>query len=313
MIVLSRGLLREQADEMVSGIDAEFVFAQDNRDDIWAAASDLDGIVNCPRALFDPPLLAKLQPRLKWVHNGGAGVETFMFPEFVNSGIVFTNGRIIQGPECSDHAMALLLALTRNLHLILRGKTAEMPRPIELLGKTAAVIGCGGIGLLTAEKLAAHGVKVIGIDEDYIPMVSFISKLHNVDNGLEILGECDFVVMAAPHTFRTARIMDAHAFSCMKRGSYFVNVSRGTTVDTDALVEALKSGHLAGAGLDVTSPEPLPADHPLRQMDNVIITPHSAGLSDFNRQRSLEVIRGNIKRFVAGQPLCNEVDKSRGY
>ncbi len=208
----------------------------------------------------------------------------------------------------------LVLALMRNLHLVLRGRPAsEVPRPLELYGKTAAVIGLGGIGLLIAEKLAAFKMRVVGIDEDRIPMVSAVDRLHHPSEGYGVLGDADAVLMSTPLTHRSYRCLNAEAISAMKRGAYFVNVSRGETVDTDALFEALQSGHLAGAGLDVTDPEPLAADHPLRKLDNVIITPHIAGPSDRNRERVRDLIRQNIQLFVADQPLCNVVDKKRGY
>ena len=315
MLVLSRAISPEQADQICGCIDGvEFVFAQDEREDIFDKAKDLDGLINCPRHIFDLDLFNQLQPRLKWLHSGGAGVEAFLFPEFVQSDVVFTNGQILQGPEVSEHAVGLLLALTRNLHLVIKGKTsAEMPRPIELYNKTAAVIGLGGIGMLVCEKLRAMGMRIIGIDEGMVPMVSSIDTYQHFKDGFSILGKADVVVNAAPETARSFHMMNKESFSKMKAGSYFINVSRGPVVDTDALVEALQSGHLTAAGLDVTEPEPLSADHPLRLMENVIITPHSAGLSDCNRDRVFETIRRNIELFVAGQPLCNIVNKQAGY
>ena len=315
MLVLSRGLTREQTSHITAGVkNVEFVFAEDTAEDITAKADALDAIINCPRDIFTAELLRRIGARLKWVHSGGAGIEAFLIPELVESDIVFTNGKIIQGPEVSDHAVMLVLALMRHLHLLLRGAPAsEIPRPIELYGKTAAVIGLGGIGLLIAEKLAAFKMRVVGLDEDRVPMVSAIDRLYHPSEGYGVLGEADVVLMAAPLTHRSYRTLGAEGFTAMKQGAYFINVSRGETVDTDALVAALQSGHLAGAGLDVTDPEPLPADHPLRGLDNVIITPHIAGPSDRNRERTHGLIRQNIQLFAADQPLCNVVDKKRGY
>lgn len=305
-----------QIDQIVNANPAaEILCADDNHAAIFDAVAGVDAVVGCPRNLMSASLLARAGNSLRWIHASGAGLEGFIFPELVNSGIILTNGKIIQGPEVADHALALLLALSRNLHYYIGGRAAApKPRPIELRGKTAVVIGGGGgIGLLIAERVAACGMDAIAVNDDYVHMTSFVRAQYTADRLLEALPLGDAVLMAAPHTSRSDRMMNTAAFAAMKPGAFFVNVSRGGPVDTDALVAALRDGRLGGAGLDVTEPEPLPEDHALRHMENVILTPHVAGPSDHNRQRSFELILRNVQRFVAGQPLLNIVDKLREY
>jgi D-2-hydroxyacid dehydrogenase (NADP+) len=307
--------LREFTQEIANQFadSANIILAKDNSENILENIEGVHGILGCPRHLFTPEVLERNGGALKWVHAGGAGVEQFIIKELVESKIIFTNGRIIQGPECADHALALLLALTRNIYRIARDDKDPLPRPIELMGKIAVVTGVGGIGLLIAERLAAFGTKVIGVDSDYVPMMSLFHDLLRTDQLHTILPSADFVITAVPHTSMTDPYFTAVEFSMMKKGAYFVNVSRGRTVDTAALTDALNSEQLAGAGLDVTDPEPLPEDHPLRLMSNVLITPHIAGLSDNNRDRTFNLMKQNITRFISDQPLLNVVNKQLGY
>jgi phosphoglycerate dehydrogenase-like enzyme len=315
LLITSPGFVPEWAAEIQEKRpDANFVFAEDNMESVLSSASGINAMINCPRHLFSPKVLATAGNSLEWVHLGGAGCEEYIIPELVLSDIVLTNGQIIQGPEVSDHAMALFLCLVRNLHLVLRNNAdRSMPRPIELRHKTAVVIGVGGIGMLIAEKAKAFGMHVIGVDPEYVPMSSALDRVVSEDELLSVLPEADVVFMAAPRTERTGRVMDLGAFKVMKSSSCYISVSRGTTTDTDALQLALEIGEIASAGLDVTDPEPLPDNHPLRAMENVIISPHIAGLSDHNRTRSFDLIKKNISRFLDGAPLINVVDKTRGY
>ncbi len=320
MLTISAGFTQEMAADVVAATpEAEFVLAEDNLEAILAAVEGINGMVNVPRHLFSDEVLEKAGDSLCWIHIGGAGVEEFIIPSLVESDIVLTNGRAIQGPEVADHALALLLALTRNLHFHLLGKTdQQMKRPIELRGKRGVVIGGGGLGMLIVERAAAFGMTLDVVDPNYMQMLSIIDRQYTPDQYLEPFPDADVVFMAAPYTFvegkmKSERMMDDAAFGAMKQDAYFINISRGKIVDTDALTGAMQLGRLAGAGLDVTDPEPLPEDHPLWAMDNVIITPHIAGLSEHNRRRSFDLIKKNLDRFSRGLPLMNVVNKRLGY
>jgi phosphoglycerate dehydrogenase-like enzyme len=209
--------------------------------------------------------------------------------------------------------------LTRHLHTFYLHTQQELwqpPRPfpgIELNGRTAVVLGVGGIGTQIAFRAWAHGMNVIGVDPDDIPYMPIISKVVKPDQLDSVLPETDVVFVAAPHTLMSHKMMGARQFGLMKKGSYFIAVSRGGLYDMDALAKALESQHLAGAGVDVTDPEPLPKGHPLWKCSNVVVTPHIAGRSDKDRDRMVGTIQENIRRFVEGKPLINVVDKHKGY
>ena len=264
------------------------------------------------------PELFRSAKKLKWVQVYSAGVENYRFPEFLKSDVTLTNCKILQGPNIADHAFALLLALTRDLYRIIPNRTKEewtrgQHSPIELRGKTAVIVGLGGIGMQIAQRAHAFDMKVIGVDPKDIPLSYWISKQVPPDRLDSVLPEADVVFLAAPHTPQTEGLMSAKQFDLMKKNSYFIAVSRGKLYSSEALLSALESKHLAGAGLDVTNPEPLPKGHPLWKCENVIITPHIAGTSDNVQTRRMAVLKENIARFSKGEPLVNVVDKQKGY
>jgi phosphoglycerate dehydrogenase-like enzyme len=263
-----------------------------------------------------PPELIAESPRLRWVQTNSAGVERYRAPEIVNSSVILTNCKILQGPNIADHAFALLLGLTRGVHLASRNRgewTGGAYQPIELMGKTAVVIGVGGIGSQIAQRAHAFGMRVIGVDPKEMPYNPFVTRMVFPDRLESVLPEADVVFVAAPLTAETELLMNSKRFGLMKQGSYFIAVSRGGLIDTDALMQALDSRKLAGAGLDVTNPEPLPKGHPLWNFDNVIITPHIAHRSDNVQERRMNLFKTNLARFAEGEPLVNVVDKKKGY
>jgi len=261
--------------------------------------------------------------KLKWVQTMSAGVERVLFlsggNDLRDSNIILTNNQIVQGPEIADHALAMLLTLARALPKFLANKQQELwqpPRPypgIELNGRTAVVIGVGGIGTQIAFRGWAFGMNVIGVDPEDIPFMPVLKKVVKPDQLDEVLPEADVVFISAPHTPMSNKMMGPKQFDLMKKNSYFIAVSRGGLYDMNSLVRALDSKHLAGAGVDVTDPEPLPKGHPLWKFDNVVITPHVAGRSDKDRARMVGTIKENIRRFAEGKPLINVVDKQKGY
>jgi phosphoglycerate dehydrogenase-like enzyme len=261
--------------------------------------------------------------KLQWVQVMSAGVEGVLYLSGSNdlrdSNIVLTNNQIVQGPEIADHAMAMLLMLTRHLYTFYDHKKQELwqpPRPypgVELNGRTAVIIGVGGIGTQIAFRAWAHGMNVIGVDPEDIPYMPIITKIVKPDRLDQVLPEADVVFISAPHTALSHKMMGAREFDLMKKDSYFIAVSRGGIYDMNGLVKALESKRLAGAGVDVTDPEPLPKGHPLWKFENVIITPHIAGRSDKDRARMVGTVQENIRRFVEGKPLINVVDKQKGY
>lgn len=279
--------------------------------------ADADGFIGEVK-----PNHIRIAKNLKWVQTMSAGVERVLHlsggSELRDSNIILTNNQIVQGPEIADHAMAMLLTLARGLPKYIGDRQAEKweARPyngIELNTKTAIVIGVGGIGNQIAIRAWAHGMKVIGVDPEDIPYSPFITKVVKPDQLDEVLPQADVVFISAPHTEKSHKMVGARQFEMMKPNSYFIAVSRGGLYDMPGLVKALDSKRLAGAGVDVTDPEPLPKGHPLWKFDNAIITPHVAGRSDLDRARMLGTIKENIRRFGEGKPLLNVVDKHKGY
>lgn len=260
---------------------------------------------------------------LRWVGMFSAGVEKVLFPadggsDLRDSDIVVTNNRIVQGPEIGDHALALLLVLSRNLYILYRNSQQQNWDPrsfhgIELNGKTAVVVGMGGIGRAIAVRVNAFGMSVIGVDPEENPFPPFVARLVKPDRLDDVLPLADVVFLAAPDTPKSHKMMGTRQFELMKRASYFIAVSRGGIYDVDGLVKALNEKRLAGAGVDVTDPEPLPKDHPLWKFENAIITPHIAGRSDQDAARMIGTLKENIRRFVEGKELTNVVDKQKGY
>ena len=268
------------------------------------------------------PELVRAGKKLRWVQTLSAGVEQVLHKSgsdvLAKSGIVLTNNQIVQGPEIADHAMAMLLSLTRFLPTYMKrqaeGKWMASPYELfELNTKNALVIGMGGIGQQIAIRVWAHGMNVVGVDPADIPYLPFVQKVVKPDMLDDVIGDADVVFMAAPHTPKSHKMVGPSQFDAMKKGAYFIAVSRGGTYDLGSLVKAMDSKKLAGAGVDVTDPEPLPAGHALWNMEHVIITPHIAGRSDLDRGRMLGTVKANIQRFADGLPLINVVDKQKGY
>ena len=291
--------------------DVKVVAAE--RDQLVKEIADADAIFGT----INPQLFLAAH-KLKWVQIYSAGVETYRFPAFIHSDVILTNCKIIQGPEIADHALAMLLALTRDLNKIIPTRPKQewakaIYHPLELRGKTAVIIGVGGIGSQIAQRASAFGMKVIGVDPKDIPINPYVSRMIYPDKLDSVLPEADVVFISAPHTPQSEGMMGSRQFELMKKGSFFIAVSRGKLYDTSALVKALDERRLAGAGMDVTNPEPLPKGHPLWNFDNVIITPHIAGQSDGIDARRMALIKDNITRFLKGEPMLNVVDKIKGY
>ena len=280
----------------------------------------VDAEIGNADALISPQLTRELlhsAKQLRWGQILNAGVEDVL-PLIKETNITLTNLKVVLGPEVADHAMALLLSLTRGLYETIpaRGKwepPESLAKLTELRGRTAVIVGVGGVGTGIAERAAAFGMTIVGVDPKDTAPASFIKQMVKPSQIDTVLPLADVVFVTVPETPATKGMIGAAQFQEMKRGAYFIAVSRGTVYSMDALVQALASRRLAGAGVDVTDPEPLPRNHPLWKFRNVVITPHIAGASDRSLTRVLELLRENISRFAAGQPLLNTVDKNQGY
>lgn len=253
---------------------------------------------------------------LRWIHQPFAGAELHMFPSLKTSEVVLTNCRGLYGTQISEHAFALLFALSRNIPTqleFMRRKHWEVIPCVELVGKTMGILGLGGIGKAIAIRAKAFDFNVIGLDSEPIEKPYGVDELGGLDWLPEFMSKSDVVVVCCPSTLETHKMLSYNQFELMPQGSYLVNISRGKVIDEEALVVALRSGKLAGAGLDVTYTEPCPKDSPLWTEPNVILTSHSAGESQHNTGRVIQLFIDNLYRYVNGKCLVNVVDKSKGF
>lgn len=293
---------------IVSGLDEE---------ERLARAAEFDG---ADAHLLTDEFLAAAT-RLRWVQAWSAGVDRYMkLPGLVeNDRIVFTNMRGVHGPAIAEHAFAMLLSLTRDLGAFRDAQKksvwdrAASDRMTTLAGRTMLVVGMGGIGTEIARRAHGFDMRVLGIVRTKREPPPFVDELGTSEDLDRLLGQADVVAVALPLTEETRGLFDARRFARFKEGSRLLNVGRGAIVDTKALLAALESGRLAGAGLDVTDPEPLPEDHPLWARDDVVITPHVSARAELTRERRWELLRENLRRFSAGEELLNVVDKRLGY
>jgi phosphoglycerate dehydrogenase-like enzyme len=273
------------------------------------AAEDADAVLG-----FCTADIIKAGRNLRWIGVGYAGVEKILVPEVVESKVVLTNAQRLHGPNVADQALALLLGLTRGLREIIPEAGRRPEGPItELNGKTVLVVGQGGLGTQISRRAQGFGMRVMAIDPKDMERPPFVFSLAKPERLMELLPKADVVVLACPLTGETRGMIGEPQFQAMKKTAYFINVARGGLVQTQALVEALQKKQIAGAGMDVTDPEPLPADHPLWKMSNVVISPHIGGNSPDAQDRIWRLWRENVRRFVAGEPLLCVVDKAKGY
>jgi phosphoglycerate dehydrogenase-like enzyme len=260
---------------------------------------------------------------LKWVHSPAAAVHQLMFPELINSSIILTNSGDVHGPVVAEHAIAVLLALAKRLpqamHYQRKKEWAqetlwrEQPPPREVAGATVAVIGMGSIGREFITRAKSLGMRVLGIRENPEKGLSGADAVYTTAQLDAVLPQSDYIVLCTPVTPATAGIINARRLASLKKDSYVINVGRGQLVDESALIEALRNGKIAGAALDVFATEPLPPDSPFWTLQNVLITPHTAAVTDRLWERHYQLIRENLNRLLQGKPLLNEIDKRRGY
>jgi phosphoglycerate dehydrogenase-like enzyme len=282
-----------------------------------------------------PPLL-KAARRLAWVQSPTASLEHYLFDELVEHPCVLSNMRGLFSDAIADHVLGFVICFARHLHTYIRNQDRGVWEAVggeagrsdlvsgpgiassidrshrHLADCTLGVVGAGAIGSEVARRARAFAMKVLAVDPQS-PSIPEVCEVWPPSRLNDLLRQSDFVVIAAPHTPETEKMFRRRQFEVMRRGAYLINVGRGAIVDLTDLTEALQNGVIAGAGLDVFETEPLPANHPLWSMPNVIVTPHVAGTSPRIAERHTEVLLDNIRRFVAGSPPATQVDKRRWY
>jgi len=268
-----------------------------------------------------PDTLLRDARRLRWLQAPQAAPPAgYYTTALIAHPVVVTNFREIYNDHIGAHIMAFVLAFARGFqHYLPRQLRRQWRREphdsgvIHLPEATALIVGVGGIGAEAARLAAAFGMHVIGVDPRRCEAPPGVLKLDAPDALDALLPLADFVILTVPHTPATEGFMHRARFQRMKRTAFFINIGRGMTTRLDDLVAALRAGEIAGAGLDVFEQEPLPADHPLWTMPGVLITPHTAGHGPFLDDRRLQILLDNCRRFLAGEPLRNVVDKASWF
>jgi phosphoglycerate dehydrogenase-like enzyme len=266
----------------------------------------------------------KAARKLRWIHSPAAAVHQLIFPELVNSDVILTNSSQVHGPVVAEHVIALLFALAKRLPDAVRLQQKHTwgqepmwrgrPRPRELAGATVGLVGIGSIGREVAKRASALGMRVIATREHpekgSPENVEKILPSSRID---EVLSQSDYVILAAPLTSTTRRLMNAVRFEKMKAEACLINVSRGPLVDQDALAQALRQKKIGGAALDVFDQEPLPSGSPLWDLENLLITPHTAAMTEKLWARHYKLIAENLRSYLAHKSLQAIVDKQKGY
>lgn len=283
------------------------------------------------------PDLLSAAKRLRWVQSPTASLEHYLFPALIEHSCELTNMRGLFSDVIADHVMGLVLCFARNLHVYIRqqlqgqwapvgdagmvadfvsapGRVSSVDRAHQHLSDlTLGVVGVGQIGSEICRRAQAFGMRVLGVDPVNRSVPGVIAEVWDMPRLSELLATADYVVIAAPHTPETERLFRRETLQQMRRSAVIINIGRGAIVDLTDLAASLQAGVIAGAALDVCEVEPLPSDHPLWRMPNVIITPHVAAASPRVAERHLQTLLENTRRFVANQPFLTPVDKRKWF
>jgi len=262
-------------------------------------------------------------PRLRWVHTSAVAVETLCLPELAAHGVRVSNTRGVQAVPIAEHVLAVMFALAKHLPFAIQNQAratwaqdayGESRQPWLLNGRTIGLVGLGSIGQALAARASALGMYVLAMRRQIeAPPVAGVSAVFGRDRLHEMLAQCDALAIATPLTPHTDRLIDRTALAALKPGAIVINVGRAAVLDTDALIDALRSGHLAGASLDVFPEEPLPASHPLWTAPNLVLTPHTSGFRQGHWDDVIDVFTDNLRRYIAGDALRFEVSPAAGY
>jgi D-2-hydroxyacid dehydrogenase (NADP+) len=260
---------------------------------------------------------------LRWIHSPAAAVHQLIFPELVNSDIILTNAREVHGPVVAEHVIALIFALAKRIPDAVRLQEKhvwgqqilwdELPRIREVAGATLGMVGLGSIGRSVVKSAKALGMRVIAVREHPEKRTEGADAVFGPAQIDEVFRQADYIALATPVTDNTKAIANAERLTLMRPDACLINVGRGPLVDEPALVAALREKKIGGAALDVFPKEPLPADSPLWDVPNLLITPHTAALTDKLWERHYALFSENLRRYLNGQPLLAVVDKRKGY
>ncbi len=265
---------------------------------------------------FHSPEVFRQATKLRWIQATSAGIEALLVPELVARGLIITNASGLYASPVAETAWALTLALFRRIPTYFRQQQEhrwEVQTPGDLDGSVAGVIGLGGIGSHYARVAAAFGMRVVAVDRHQTTKPDFVESLWSMDRLNRLLEISDVVLISCPLWSESRHLINRETLAQMKPTAYLVNIARGGIVEENALLEALQSGQIAGAGIDVCETEPLPAESPLWDAPNLILTPHFAGFSAHRLRRLTKLFCENLRRYQSSERLVNEVDQEKGY
>ena len=306
---------QSQIDQVQAILPDRRVVVTDDRTEMEACLADIE----IAAGSFPRDLLLRA-PNLRWYQQWGAGADWLLrTPEAAQKSWTLVNASGVHAIPITEHILALILAFARGLNQALRmqqqhvWRRGERANVIELAGSTLLLVGVGAIGERTAQSASALGMRVYGVRRNPEVPAEGVEVMFAPEQLIEVLPHADFVVLTVPLTRETRGMIGETELRAMKPGAYLINIGRGGTVQTAALVRALQEGWIAGAGLDVVDPEPLPPESPLWDMENVILTGHYSGMTPHYFERAFNIFLDNLQRYRDGQPLRNVVDKEIGY
>ncbi len=312
MKILSQVKLSDEEVERLKAVTAGVKVVMAEREDALREMADSDIYFG----RIQQPLFVAAK-KLRWVQVFGAGVESCMFPELVRSDVILTNTSGAFNNVMADHAFGLILSISRGIAHFVRSQSQKVwarGRTFhQLAWQTLGVIGLGNIGCEIARRGKAFGMKVVAADVRSMECPMFVDQLCDMKDIDRVLEQADYLVVVVPLTPETRGLIGAAELRKMKPTAHLINIGRGPVIDESALIEALKTEVIAGAGLDVFEKEPLPPESELWEMDNVVVSPHMGGLAPETRATSFEIFLENFKKFVAGEPLRNVIDKKRQF
>jgi D-2-hydroxyacid dehydrogenase (NADP+) len=259
---------------------------------------------------------------LRWIQSPSSGVDRFLtIPELANGDVILTSARGTHGACLAEHAFAMILAFTRGIRWFVDAQHERRwagrdyrSRLVELTGSTMGIIGFGTVGRALAKRAAAFDMRIIAVDAFPCERPDYVASLEGLEGLDTLLAQSDYLVVTVPYTEKNQNLIGATQLSAMKASAMLVGISRGGIIDEDALAQALREGRIAAAALDVCCQEPLPADSPLWDVQNLLITPHVAGGTQFECGTILAIFAENLDRYQRGEfPLRNQVDKARGF
>lgn len=317
MKIILSALLNDRfvSDLHTSFPDVEFVTATTEEQQLNSIA-DADAIFGWPSST-----VLSAGHRLRWIQHPGTGIDRIMSsPDMVNSDVVLTNARGPHANPMADHVMGMIISFAHNMRELAEDQKAhrwDLPkydlRMTELGGSTMGILALGDIGMAVARRAHAFGIKVYAVDKNPKPPTPEVIEVWGTERLDELMAMSDWFVIAAPLTNETKGFIDRRKIELLKPGAHMIVISRGGIVDEDALINGLRSGRIAGAGLDVTSVEPLPPDSPLWDMDNVIISPHVSALTEEMWEGRRQIFKENLRRFINNEPFLYVCDKEDGF